>query len=299
MSARGASVPLPSDFDATWALAFLAARSVPFLESVKDGAYSRGIRLGTRRATLMCRFPRGRGPGRRLAVHSSPPLPVPILKTLASRLFDLDTDIAPFRRLARRDAVLRRLSPPGRGLRVLQFLEPFEALVRAILGQQVSLAGARTLAGRLVRRVGPPLAEGRTASFPTAPEIASASIRSLAGIGLTRARAQSLLATARAVSDGHIHLEALRDQPTEEAERVLRALPGVGPWTASYVLMRGLGHRDAFPLGDLGVRKALEAACGPGLRPGRIVEMAEGWRPWRAYATLHLWDSLSRTAVKK
>jgi 3-methyladenine DNA glycosylase/8-oxoguanine DNA glycosylase len=96
------------------------------------------------------------------------------------------------------------------------------------------------------------------------------------------------------VSDGQVRFDVLRRQPTEEAERVLRALPGIGPWTASYVLMRGLGHKDAFPIGDLGVTKALEAACGPGLGRRRVAEMAEGWRPWRAYATLHLWDSLSR-----
>jgi 3-methyladenine DNA glycosylase/8-oxoguanine DNA glycosylase len=188
--------------------------------------------------------------------------------------------------------VLRRLAPPSRGLRVLQFLDPFEALARAILGQQVSLAGARTLAGRLVRLVTP--SPRAAVAFPTAAEVADAGPRSLRRIGLTRSRAHTLHAAARAVSDGQVRLETLRHLPTEEAEAVLGALPGVGPWTASYVLMRGLGHRDAFPRGDLGIRKAMEAACGPGLRPARVLEIAERWRPWRAYATLHLWDSLSR-----
>ncbi len=297
MSDRGTTLPLPSDFDPQWALAFLAARSVRSLESVRPGAYARGIRLGRRRLTLECRFTRGARGERRLAVRSSPVLGPALLRGLASQLFDLETDLGPFRRLARRDAVLRRLSSPGRGLRVLQFLDPFEALVRAILGQQVSLAGARTLAGRLVDLVGSPPRGTGSASFPTADDVAGASPRSLARIGLTRARACSLHAAAKAVADERIRFEVLRAQPTEEAERTLRALPGIGPWTASYVLMRGLGHRDAFPAGDLGVRKALEAACGPGIRPARVLEMAEGWRPWRAYATFQLWDSLSRTAA--
>src|SRR5262249_38835310 len=127
-------------------------------------------------------------------------------------------------------------------------------------------------------------------------DVADLPLRSVRRLGLTRARAHTLHTAARAVSDGQIHLEALRRQPTEDAERALRALPGIGPWTASYVLMRGLGHKDAFPIGDLGVQKALEVACGPGLGTRRVAELAEGWRPWRAYATFHLWDSLSRRA---
>jgi AraC family transcriptional regulator of adaptative response / DNA-3-methyladenine glycosylase II len=285
-------VSVPSHFDPQWALAFLSARCVPGLEDVGPDVYSRGVRFGRLRSRLECRFEASDGDGRRLVVRSSPAIPGGDRRRLAARLFDLDTDTAPFRRLARRDEVLRGLVPPGRGLRVLQFLDPFEALVRAILGQQVSLAGARTLASRLVRltaRPGPVV-------FPTAEHVADVPLRSLRGLGLTRARAQTLHAAARAVCDGRVRWETLREQPTGEAERSLRDLPGIGPWTASYVLMRGLGHKDAFPIGALGVHKALEAACGPGLGRRRVAEMAEGWRPWRAYATLYLWDSLSRRA---
>jgi AraC family transcriptional regulator, regulatory protein of adaptative response / DNA-3-methyladenine glycosylase II len=286
-------ISLAPDFDPEWALGFLSPRCVLSLERVTPGIYARGVRIGRRRVTMECRFrtsPRGE---RRLLIRSSPPLPPPDLRRLASRLFDLDTDLGPFRRLARRDGVLRRLAPPKRGLRVPQFLDPFEALARAILGQQVSLAGARTLAGRLVRLLAPPTSP---VVFPTAADVANVNPQTLRRLGLTRSRAHTLHAAARAVSDGVVRLETLRDLPTEEAEDTLRALPGIGPWTASYVLMRGLGHPDAFPRGDLGIQKALEAACGPRLRPARVLEIAERWRPWRAYATLHLWDSLSRPA---
>jgi AraC family transcriptional regulator of adaptative response / DNA-3-methyladenine glycosylase II len=174
----GASiVRLPTDFDADWALAFLSARAVPGLESVGPGAYVRGIRIGRRRLTLACRFLTDAGGAKRLAIRSAPALSSADLRRLATRLFDLERDLAPFRRLARRDAVLRRLAPPSRGLRVLQFLDPFEALARAILGQQVSLAGARTLASRLARLVAP--SARAAAAFPTALEVAEAGPRRL------------------------------------------------------------------------------------------------------------------------
>jgi len=285
---RSAVLPLPPDFDSGWTLAFLGARSVSPLERVGPDTYERVLRLDRRSLTLGCRFGRGPKGARQLSVRSNRPLPPPRLRSLAVRLFDLETDLRPFRQLARRDPVLRRMVPARRGLRVVQFLDPFEALIRAILGQQVSVAGARTLAGRLVR-----LVDAGT-HFPTPAELLGLGTRRLRGIGLTRARARCLFEVARAVDEGQVSWEALRAQPTEEAERVLRALPGVGPWTASYVLMRGLGHRDAFPAADLGVRKALEAACGPRMPFSRVVAVAERWRPFRAYATLHLWDSLSR-----
>jgi AraC family transcriptional regulator, regulatory protein of adaptative response / DNA-3-methyladenine glycosylase II len=285
---RDAVVSLPSDFDSRWTLAFLAARSVAPLERVDADRYERVVRVGGRVLTLSCGFERGPGRGRRLRLRSRPSLPASRLRGLGRRLFDLETDLRPFRRLARRDRVLRELVSARRTLRVVQFLDPFEALVRAVLGQQVSVAGARTLAGRLVA-----LANGGS-HFPTAAELAGLGERRLRGIGLTRARARCLFEAARAVRDGAVRWDALRSAPTEEAERTLRELPGVGPWTASYVLMRGLGHRDAFPAGDLGVRKALEAVCGPRLRVARAMEIAEAWRPFRAYATLHLWASLSR-----
>ena len=289
MTATGdAFVPLPGDFDSRWALTFLGARSVAPVERVEGDRYERVVRLGGRPRTLSFGFERPRGRVRRVRVRSSAAVPPPRLRALAVRLFDLETDLRPFRRLARRDRVLRRLVSPRRTLRVVQFLDPYEALVRAILGQQISVAGARTLAGRLVRLA------TRGTHFPTAAEMAALGERRLRSIGLTRARARCLFEVAREVSDGAVRWDALRTQPTEEAEQALRALPGVGPWTASYVLMRGLGHRDAFPAGDLGVRKALEAAFGPRLPLARAMRLAEGWRPFRAYATLHLWDSLSR-----
>ncbi|MDB5075874.1 MAG: DNA-3-methyladenine glycosylase 2 family protein, partial [Chloroflexi bacterium] len=181
------------------------------------------------------------------------------------------------------------------GLRIPVAINGFEIAVRAILGQQISVAGARTLAARLVAKLGEPLAAprgGLTHYFPTAAAVADAD---LAGIGLTGARIASLRALARAVAAGEIVLERTADRQ-ETTERLL-ALPGVGPWTASYIALRALGDPDAFPAADLGLRRALERLGRPA-DARSIVAMAEAWRPWRGYATLHLWTSLANQGAK-
>jgi 3-methyladenine DNA glycosylase/8-oxoguanine DNA glycosylase len=120
-------------------------------------------------------------------------------------------------------------------------------------------------------------------------DVADAGEARLRTLGLTRARAATMSGVARRIADGELHLDRLRHAAPDEAQAALEALPGIGPWTASYVRMRALGDRDAFPSGDLGVIKAL-AALGVGRTS--IIDAAEPWRPWRGYATLHLWSSL-------
>lgn len=283
---------LPSDFDADGATDFLAARAVPSLEQVRPDAYLRSVRVHDRPVTLICRFH-----GRWLTTHTTPALPARELRDLVSRLFDLATDLGPFRALARRDALLRRVTAGHVAPRVLQFLDPFEGLVRAILGQQVSLGAARTMADRLVRclpRTAPPVDGFRPLAFPTARQLAALGTDGLRGIGLTRAKSAALLAAAHAVADGTLDWARLRHSAPDVAEATLVALPGIGPWTAAYMLMRVLGQPDAFPAGDLGVRQALAKLC-PSSGPwseSRARRRAEAWRPWRSYATLALWASL-------
>jgi 3-methyladenine DNA glycosylase/8-oxoguanine DNA glycosylase len=126
-------------------------------------------------------------------------------------------------------------------------------------------------------------------AFPTPADVADAGADRLRELGLTRVRAATLAGVAARIAGGGLDLEALRHAPAADAQSALEDLPGIGPWTASYVRMRALGDRDAFPAADLGVIKALDAA-GVGRR--EIVDVAERWRPWRGYATLHLWASL-------
>ena len=273
-------LPVPPDFDFDWTLGFLAARVVPSLEAVEDGEYRRSLRVDGRPVTLAVRFHPGE-----LTVRSSPRLPQ--LRHLVTRMFDLDVDLDAFHALAAGDPLLRDLVAARPWIRLPQYLDPFEGTVRAILGQQVSLAAASTMVDRLVRRVGDPAPDSLLA-FPRPEAVAALGTEGLLELGLTRAKAAALHGLALADLDW----ERLRTAPAEEAEAELDALPGIGPWTASYVRMRTLGDRDAFPAADLGVIKALRALLPEEPSPKRIAALAESWRPWRAYATLHLWHSL-------
>lgn len=280
------TLPAPPDFDFAWTLGFLAARVVPSLEGVEDREYRRSLRVeGGRPVTLAIRFLPGE-----LTVRSSPRLPPAELRRLVTRMFDLDVDLGAFHALASRDPLLRDLVATRPWIRLPQYLDSFEGTVRAILGQQVSLAAASTMVDRLVRRAGDPAAAPFLA-FPRPAAVAALGTQGLLELGLTRAKAASLHGLALADLDW----ERLRTAPAEQAEAELDALPGIGPWTASYVRMRTLGDRDAFPASDLGVIKALRALLPEPpipLTPARIAALAESWRPWRAYATLHLWHSL-------
>ncbi len=245
----------------------------------------------------------GGGGSAQLIVRSAPELPAATLRRAITRMFDLDADLREFAAIAKQDSVLGPVvgaNPPG--LRLLQLLDPFEALMRAILGQQVSVAAASTMTDRLVRlaaipapRLPPediiPLMRPRYA-FPRPDAIAGLGPARLRTIGLTRAKAAAVCGAAVVVANGDLNLSSLRRAPPEEADRQLLSLPGVGPWTAAYVRLRALGDRDAFPASDLGLVRALAAR---GVRRSEVQATAERWRPWRGYATLHLWHSLHRS----
>jgi AraC family transcriptional regulator of adaptative response / DNA-3-methyladenine glycosylase II len=217
---------------------------------------------------------------------------LPLIVQRCRQLFDLDADPATIDITLSGDPVLRVLVEARPGLRIPGAVDGFELAVRAILGQQISVAGARTLAGRIVRRLGEPMTEPRgalTHYFPTPEAVAGSD---LAGLGLTGARIASLHGLARATAAGEIVLDRGADRAGTIAR--LLALPGIGPWTASYIAMRALGDPDALPAADLGLRHAIEGLGGKG-DARSIAVMAEAWRPWRGYAALHLWNSLGTT----
>jgi AraC family transcriptional regulator of adaptative response / DNA-3-methyladenine glycosylase II len=171
------------------------------------------------------------------------------------------------------------------GLRVPGACDAFELAIRAVLGQQVSVAAATTLAGRLVERFGEPVEIGPelTHLFPRPEALADADV---AAIGLPGARAATVRALAATVVNGSLHLDGACD--LGESVKRLTALPGMGAWTAQYIAMRALAEPDAFPSGDLGLRRALSDGAGP-IAAAALEHIAEEWRPWRAYAALHLW----------
>jgi AraC family transcriptional regulator, regulatory protein of adaptative response / DNA-3-methyladenine glycosylase II len=204
-------------------------------------------------------------------------------------LLDLDRDPVEISSVLRHDPLLAPLVSARPGRRVAGTVDGFELAVRAILGQQVSVAGARTLIGRLVERLGEPLHSPRgavTHVFPTPEAVAGGN---LSGLGITGARIVALQALAGAVAGGRLDLR--RGADTEATSTLLQALPGIGPWTAQYVAMRALGDPDAIPVADLGLRRALELHGLPG-DPRSVALRAEAWRPWRAYGAHYLWATL-------
>jgi AraC family transcriptional regulator, regulatory protein of adaptative response / DNA-3-methyladenine glycosylase II len=204
---------------------------------------------------------------------------------LCRGLLDLDADIEAINGVLATDSVLAPLVELRPGLRIPGVVDGFEMAIRAVLGQQVSVAAARTFATRLVARYGDVYAAHGTLTrlFPTAEQLVGAD---LDGLGLTGARIRSIRALAEAAASGGLVLSRRGDRATTRA--ALLALPGIGPWTVDYLAMRALGDPDSFPIGDLVLR---QSAARLGLPEGekQLLAYAERWRPWRAYAAIHLW----------
>jgi AraC family transcriptional regulator, regulatory protein of adaptative response / DNA-3-methyladenine glycosylase II len=287
-------------FDGWSLLRFLAARAIPGVEEVADGRYARTVRVpgGSGIVELMPPPAQGGGNGRAAPAGRASGAQVLLRVRLTSlrgigqvvsrcrQLFDLDADPQAIAAALAADEVLAPLVAARPGLRVPGAYDGFELAVRAVIGQQVSVRGASTLTGRLAARHGARL-DGATGPagpppvlFPRPADLANAD---LAGLGLTTARQATLRALAAACAAGRLNLDPGTD-PEETAAR-LAELPGVGPWTVAYVLMR-TGDPDAFPGSDLGLRRSMERL---GIEPAR----ADRWRPWRAYAALHLWAALA------
>ena len=291
---RRVRIELPVDVDVRWTLRYLVVRTVDALERIDGDTYLRSVRDHATGAHLLLQLQHDAA-GHALLARTRPALPAAAIVAMVRRSFDLTTDLAAFRAVALRDALLKPLLHARPFLRLPQLLDPFEGVIRAVLGQQVSVVGASTMTDRLVRAFGAPLDavhdEAPLFGFPSPAVLAAAGADRLRTIGLTNAKAATLHGVSHAIATGAINLEALRGAPTEQAEATLIALPGIGPWTAHYVRMRALGDRDAFPAADLGVLKAMTNA---GVHKRDIIARAEAWRPWRAYATLHLWESLGK-----
>jgi AraC family transcriptional regulator, regulatory protein of adaptative response / DNA-3-methyladenine glycosylase II len=268
-------------------LAFLEQRAIPHVEAVHDGVYLRTVSLPRqdRAFTGFVQVGADESEPMLLVRMSDGLLPVcAVVLERMRRLFDLHADPPAI------EAVLGELAEGRRGLRVPGCFDGFEMGVRAILGQQITVAGARTLVGRLAQRFGSPLETGipaLTHIFPAPERIARATVDEIGKLGITGKRAATLVALARTVTAGELLLDP--GGPIEETLERLRAIPGVGEWTAQYIAMRALSWPDAFPHSDLGIRVALQEND-----PKRILEMAEKWRPWRAYAAMHLWHKLEK-----
>ena len=272
-------------FDAAPVVRFLGGRAIPGVEQVVDGRYTRSVRLDGTTGVIEAGAIVGES-ALRLVVRLSSHRALLAVAPRVGRRFDLDADPAAIATHLRRDPRLARVVPRA-GVRVPGSWDPFEIGVRAMLGQQISVAAARTIAGRLVRLCGTPLAaphESITHVFPEAKAVAAADLES---IGLPRARSAALRGFAAAVAKRRVDFAAMHDLDT--CVRELTALPGIGPWTAHYIAMRALGEPDAFPASDLGVLKALARTDGTLPTEREALAHAADWRPWRAYAVIALW----------
>jgi AraC family transcriptional regulator of adaptative response / DNA-3-methyladenine glycosylase II len=263
---------------------FLSRRALPGVERVSHQEYARTITIGDRDAVVTVRPVAGE-PALELRVLGAPPTALFAIAATARRVFDLGSDPAGVRAALSRDPLLGRLLVERPSIRVPGAWDPFECAVRAVLGQQVSLAAGRTLVARLVERAGRPCTtavDGLTRVFPTPAAVASAD---LSNFGLTTARVHTLRALARGVASGMIDFT----RPTDELIAALTAVPGIGDWTAQYVALRALGEPDAFPAADLVLRRRAGRPGRP-LTTAALTDQAEAWRPWRGYAVMLLWS---------
>lgn len=275
----------PLDWDAM--LAYFEARAIAGVEHVADGCYRRTVLIDGDPGVL--ELSRG-GPGH-LVLRAHLPHWGGLIHVAqrARRIFGLDSNFEAAAGHLDRDPLLRPLVRARPGLRVPGAWDPFETGVRAIVGQQVSVAGASTIAARIAARCGTPVPGlqplGLTHLFPSASTLATAD---LDGLGLTSARIAAIRAFAGAVADEAVRLDG--GSTLDQLVASITGVPGLGPWTAHYLALRA-GEPDAFPATDLGIRRSLSQAVGHPVSPREAGELAERWRPWRAYAAAHLWIS--------
>lgn len=285
-------------YDAAALLGFLAERQLPGVENVQTGA---GLALQrTVRMEQAGRIHAGWFSARfepdahrlRLSVSDSLHAVLPAVIWRVRALFDLDADPQAI------NSVLHTDFPAADGLRVPGAFDGFELAVRAVLGQQITVAAARTLAVRLVERLGEPIRTGDpalTLFFPTPEVLASVEASVLGALGIVRQRQVALQALARAVLDGRLDLSVHAD--VHRATQSLLALPGIGPWTAQYIAMRALRWPDAWPAGDVALTKALGLPQHRGAAAQReAARMSGAWRPWRSYAVIRTWAGLHASA---
>jgi AraC family transcriptional regulator of adaptative response / DNA-3-methyladenine glycosylase II len=268
----------PYDWEAF--LGFLSSRTIGGVEEIENACYRRAVRIdGIDGWIEIARAPRRKA----LLVQLAPSLEAVQDAALARIDHAMDLAVDPHE-------ILRALGPLASarpGLRVPGAFDGFEIAVRAVLGQQISVKAARTLARRFAAAFGRPIETpfaGITHTFPLPQTIAAIDPQRIIELGILSARAATIVALARALASGALQLTPGTDvAPTLVA---LQEIRGIGVWTAQYIAMRALDDTDAFPHSDLGVIKALGER-----NPKRILAIAEAWRPWRAYAVMHLWHT--------
>jgi AraC family transcriptional regulator, regulatory protein of adaptative response / DNA-3-methyladenine glycosylase II len=294
---QGEAVPIPDalnfelsfrpPYDWPGISTFLGARTIAGVEVFAEACYRRTVRVTSADKDHVGWVEIGllpEKPALRVAVSASLARVLPAVLSRVKALMDLSCNPIEVAE------ALGELAQRRPGMRVPGAFDGFEVAVRAIVGQQVTVAAARTVVGRFAATFGDPVATpfgALTTVFPTAARVADTAAGLIACLGMPAARARTVVALARGVASGDLMLTPHTD--IEVTLERLRALPGVGEWTAQYIAMRALAWPDAFPHTDLGVMNALNEKDAR-----RVLKAGEAWRPWRAYAVMHLWNSLTK-----
>jgi AraC family transcriptional regulator of adaptative response / DNA-3-methyladenine glycosylase II len=284
-------LPYRAPLDAESIFSFLGDRAVPGIEAWDGETYHRSLRLNHGNAVIaLSAGPSAPGASAVMCtLHLDNVADAQAAVQRCRRLLDLDADPNTVETHFSEDAILAPLVRKRPGLRSPGHPDGVELLTRAVLGQQVSVKGARTLAARLVAAAGEALAApvaGVTDAFPSAEAIASCDPTDFA---MPAARGRALIHACEQLASGQLVIDVGSDR--EELSRQLESMPGIGPWTAGYVALRALGDPDVFLSTDIGVRNALRA-IGVDATPAAAARLSESWRPWRSYALHHLWASL-------
>lgn len=275
----------PYDWDAM--LAFLRLRAIPGVECVTGDTYARTVSLDRAQGTITVRP--GAGDALQVTVRFPRLQSLPAIIARLRRVFDLASDPSAIAAQFAADPVMTALMQARPGLRVPGAWDGFELAMRAVLGQQITVAAAIRLAGKLVAAHGRPLAQPDGALTHVFPEPEVVAAAELASLGMPRSRAATLSAVAAAaVADPQLFDAAV---DLEDAVRRLRTIRGVGEWTAQYIALRQLREPDAFPHADIGLIRALEKLESRPYTPAQLLARSEAWRPWRAYAAQHLWTA--------
>lgn len=274
-------------FDFARILDYLRGRAIPGVEMVGAHSYARSFSLGGAKGIITVTQAAGANAlEARIATLGTQKgtLPIRAIGARLRRLFDLDAEPGAIAAALSRDPLIGAKLKQAPGLRVPGAFDGFELAIRAVLGQQISVKGATTIAGRIVAKFGEeiPATEGIDRLFPTAKTLARAD---LSGLGLTGGRIATLKALSGAVAAGKLDFTPRENLEAKIAE--MTALPGIGDWTAHYIALRALGEPDAFPASDLGLRKS--AGGGEPVSTAELEMMSQAWRPWRGYAALALW----------
>lgn len=276
-------------------LRYLAGRAIKGVEAIDATSYMRSVRIDQKSGWLRVSHLAARCQVEVEVAPSLAPVLMPLMAQLRSQ-FDLDANPSVIEAHLRTDALLGMQIAATPGVRVPGTFDPFELAVRAVLGQQVSVAGATTISGRLVDRYGEPVVTplaGVTHHFPLAANLALVPSDDIAGIGLPKARAQTIVNLSRFAADGGLAIKP--GTSLDEAVTSLKTVGGIGEWTAQYIALRALRFPDAFPAGDLGLQKAAAEPMLSGvdrLTEKNLSARAQAWSPWRGYAALMLWHSL-------